>query len=199
MKLFPTIFLLLSVYSAEKDTNLSDSSNNNELHEHRGLRWNGWGNGGGNGGGGGRGGGGNGGGGGGGNSGNMNTIHKLLDVRDDLSRTVTQTSNGVETYTWSDNNSQASTWLKQHVKQMDSLVKSGGRIRNWDPFFDAIFDHRDEIDLDYEETLDGMHVSLTGKTACGTSLAQKHAAVVSAFINRGRNEVRREHSVPDEC
>jgi hypothetical protein len=129
----------------------------------------------------------------------MRIIHSLLDNHSSVHRNFTNTETGVKTYTWSED-PQISDWIKIHVAQMQDLVRSGGRIRMWDPLFEAQFDHRDELDLKSINVTEGVHVTLTGTSKCGTSLVQSHAKVVSDFVARGREAAcHQSHKVPKEC
>ena len=133
------------------------------------------------------------------NSGAMRIIHNLLDNRQYIKRTVNLTDTGAQTYTRSDD-PQVSDWIQTHVAHMIAMVKSDeGMIRGWDPLFRAVFEHSHSMKAVATNDDKGVHVSLTGRTPCGTSLAQMHAEVVSNFIKRGYAEVHESHSVPEEC
>jgi len=129
----------------------------------------------------------------------MQTIHKLLENRDQIHRTVNMTNTGAHTHTHS-KNPQVSGWIQDHVAHMIALVQQdGGRIRCWDPLFAALFDHKDSITAVPTYTEEGVTVSLNGGTPCGVKLVQKHALVLSSFVERGHEEVIREHGVPEVC
>lgn len=129
----------------------------------------------------------------------MRNIRLLVLNRNDLSRTVTNTTLGVVTHTWSDMNPHASDWVKQHVSQMFALIDNGHGIRDWDPMFSELFDYREELKraVNYDET--GVEVTLSSTKLCATRLVQAHAQLVSAFIQDGYDEVMDWHSVPEEC
>lgn len=128
----------------------------------------------------------------------MPAIHNLVSRRDDIERTVTDTTNGVTTYTWSED-PQVEEWIKTHAATMTALVHDGGRIRAWDPLFRALFDHRDDITVELENTDKGVRAALEGSTPCARSLIDMHADVISDFIELGWDEIHESHGVPAGC
>jgi len=134
----------------------------------------------------------------------MSTIHKLLNNRDDITRHFKDTSEGVHTKTYSKSSSnETNTWIRQHVESMMELVRSGHRIRNCDGMFRELFDHAAEMEVlchDDDES-GGVQCKYQANGDCAVGLAQAHARVVSAFIEKGWDEVHQDHSemVPDAC
>jgi hypothetical protein len=126
-------------------------------------------------------------------------IQDLIDARHHIKRTVANNSNGVETMTTSDK-PEVSEWIFEHVTQMMARVESGRRVRQWDDVFVELFDKADEIQTSMKKTDsgDGVIVDMQGTTKCGISLAQAHAKIVSSFIDGGREEVHKGHSVEKE-
>lgn len=161
----------------------------------------------------GMGGGGNMGGGGGGNMGgggmgmggggrsDMATIHNLIDNRRDIRRIVNVTDDGIHSTTWSENE-EVSAWIKQHVAEMSALLESSaGRIRQWDDLFVKVFDMRDSHTMQHHERDDekGVVVEQHGINKCAIGLVQAHAEIVSAFVERGYDEMHKNHEVPAVC
>jgi uncharacterized protein len=146
-------------------------------------------------------GGGDGGGGGGWNQERMEIIHKLLEYRSDIKREISPVTAGPYDLvtTTTSQKAEVAGWIKTHVAQMMDLVGSGGRIRNWDPLFNEIFDHVNEIQSDVNDVVGGVEVFLAGTTVCGKALAEKHAAVVSAFLLNGYEELHQSHQAPSIC
>jgi hypothetical protein len=128
----------------------------------------------------------------------MATIHNLVNRRDDIERNVIDTTNGVTTYTWSED-PQVEDWIKTHVATMTALVQDGGRIRAWDPLFQAIFDHSDDISVELEYTDKGVRATLEGSTPCAKTLVARHADVLSDFIELGWDEIHESHEAPAGC
>jgi hypothetical protein len=166
---------------------------------------------GGGGGGGGDGGGGYGGGGGGHGGGGyggdghggeypMATIQTLMQNRQDITREFFNRDTGVSTVT-TGNTDEVTDWIYQHVEEMMALTKSGGTIRNWDPLFQKLFQHSNELHLDCDKDERGVVCNFTGDTECAIDLAQAHAQVISLFLANGPQEVQKDHGddVPDTC
>lgn len=124
------------------------------------------------------------------------TIQKLVQHRHSINRTVDETEDGVETYTWSEKE-EVSAWIKQHVEDMIALMGSNGRMRQWDPLFVAVFDHKSDIHLDCTEQEDGkLGCNHTAQDDCAIDIIQTHAQVVSDFLTYGSEEVGLEHDAP---
>ncbi|KAL7517145.1 hypothetical protein ACHAWX_002094 [Stephanocyclus meneghinianus] len=135
----------------------------------------------------------------------MQTIHNLFDNRDSIMRDVTQTSDGVETYTYSDD-SQVASWIISHVKQMKSLMEADVGIRLWDDLFEIAFEYHDLNHLSFTEVDNGIKVShevnddVAGQAKdCAVAIIHSHSSVVSEFIQRGTDEAQANHPAPDEC
>ena len=128
----------------------------------------------------------------------MDTIQNLLDSHELIRRTVNQDeeTNIISTLTWSDN-PQVSDWIKVHVKQMMQRVKQDRPIRRWDPVFAALFEHADEIETSSTNTENGVAVTQEGKTECGRTLVALHSAIVTSFVERGRDAAQDSHPVPN--
>jgi hypothetical protein len=129
----------------------------------------------------------------------MQTIQTLVNHHSSIQRDITNTDEGIKSYTWSED-PEISGLIQQHVAQMKDLTDTGRRrIRQWDPLFRTLFDHSREVDLVPKNDEKGVHVVLSGSTECGTKLAQLHAEVVSDFVSRGREAVREAHEVSEEA
>eukprot|EP01083_Nonionella_stella_P247450 857914_1 len=127
------------------------------------------------------------------------TFHKLLDHHDEIKRTYQNTTSGVESSTWS-SNEKVSRWIKQHVKEMKALAESEyGAIRQWDDLFIAMFDLRNEHNMEITETKNGVDIVKTGSSPCSVALVQAHAEVVSQFVKKGYEEAHSNHEVPKTC
>ncbi|EGD76057.1 hypothetical protein PTSG_00767 [Salpingoeca rosetta] len=130
----------------------------------------------------------------------MDTIQHLMQNHDKITRHYAHTSAGITANTTS-SDPQVAGWLQQHVTEMKHLVESGGFIRQCDPLFVSVFEHRDEISLEVTNTTHGVSVTEQGTSPCSVALVQAHAKVVSSFVERGSAEARRcnPHQVPDIC
>jgi hypothetical protein len=220
--LFHSVFTILGstasrmtdvTYNLQDDTNIETMRNLRVGGNGQGRRnGQGYGYGGGrqNGGGGGGGGGGGrgwqGGGQGNGNS-HRDIIQKLFDHRDEITREFTKETNAVDASTVSvasttSNNPEVAGWIKLHVKQMEERMGSGMMVRHWDELFEKMFDHRNELTLDWEEVDGGVKAVMFANnpdSPCPKALADAHTKVISAFIENGRAEAQKNHPAPNAC
>lgn len=132
----------------------------------------------------------------------MSVIHKLLDHRKEITREIKDTSEGVHTKTYADNDT-TNTWIRQHVENMITLVHSGYRIRNCDGLFRELFDHAADLDLqcNHDDETGGVQCTSQADGDCAVGLAQAHARVVSAFLENGWDEMHQDHAdmIPATC
>lgn len=140
--------------------------------------------------------------GGGSNKDSMQIIRNLVENRADIVRTVEPPDGDqpLKTVTTSrSGDPKVADWIKVHVAQMKDLMEAGGRIRNWDPLFEELFDHNEDLDRTIFEMDDGVEVWLDGDTKCAKAVSQNHAHVISAFLENGQRELRRSHPPPPIC
>lgn len=122
-------------------------------------------------------------------------FHYLLANNKDISRTVKNRDDGVETVTESDKKDVASK-IQEHAAAMHKRVKGGNGIRLRDPLFAEIFKHYDKIEMTVENTAKGVKVTETSKDKEVVKLIQAHAEVVSKFVKDGFDEAHKDHPVP---
>jgi hypothetical protein len=125
----------------------------------------------------------------------MAIFHYLLEHRKQISRTVKNLPDGVETFTESKDREVAAK-IQEHAQAMHRRVKEGRPIHMRDPLFREIFRHADKVTMIVEKIKGGVRVKETSKDAYVVKLIQAHARVVSAFLANGHDEVRKNHSVP---
>jgi hypothetical protein len=119
-------------------------------------------------------------------------IQALFDGHEKVRRTVTQTEDGYQALTESDDPKVAAA-LKKHVKQMEARLESGLRVRRWDPAFEEYVAHYADMTHAFEVTEKGVKATVKGKTAVAVKVARNHASVVSAFAAEGWPEHDRKH------
>ncbi|UCF35804.1 MAG: hypothetical protein JSU96_13310 [Acidobacteriota bacterium] len=124
------------------------------------------------------------------------TIHFLLDNNTKIRREVKMLEDGVETLTESSDPEIAGK-IREHVQAMERRLTEGSPIHQRDPLFAEIFDHSDQIKLSIEPTEKGVRVIETGQDPEVVRLIQAHARVVSAFLENGHSEARKNHSVEE--
>ncbi len=123
-------------------------------------------------------------------------IHFLIDHHEELERTVAEIPGGVRTRTVSENPEIVDA-VRTHVRQMVDLIHNGGRIRNWDPLFREIFDHREAIEMEITDIEGGVQVTETSEDAQVTELIRAHAVKVEEFVARGIEAYREETPLPE--
>ena len=121
-------------------------------------------------------------------------FHYLLKHHEKITRSVTNTENGVQTTTESDDPAIAAK-IREHVGSMHRRIKDSRRLRNWDELFVKIFEHADEIDMEVIPTEKGVKVVETSTNPKVAKLIQQHAVVVSGFAKYGFEEARKNHPV----
>ena len=124
-------------------------------------------------------------------------FHDLLEHRADIRREVKKKDHGVETLTESDKPEVAAV-IQKHVASMEKRVKDKKPIHLRDPLFAEVFRHADQIKFVYEKTEKGMRVTETSDDPYVARLIQAHAEVVSLFVKKGFEEVRRNHDLPSK-
>lgn len=124
-------------------------------------------------------------------------IHFLIENHQSLQRTVENIPGGVLTRTISQD-PEIIDAVRTHVRQMVDLIHGGGRIRNWDPLFREIFDHREAIDMQITDIEGGVEVRETSADENVAMLIQAHAVKVEEFVARGLEAYREETPLPDE-
>lgn len=126
----------------------------------------------------------------------MALFHFLLDNREKIERTVTELPDGVETLTESDDTEVADK-IREHVQAMYRRLEEKRPIHRRDPLFAEIFQHANQIEMTMVETEKGLRVRETSSDPYVAKLIKSHAEVVSAFLENGRAEMRKNHPVPE--
>ncbi|KAL3935189.1 MAG: hypothetical protein SGBAC_009245 [Bacillariaceae sp.] len=146
---------------------------------------------------------GNGGGSGGGHGGeeqdNDTYVQELLDNHFKVDREVIHNNDGSITAKTFSEDAQVASWLQAHVAEMKARVDGNMYVRSWDPFFVSLVDHHDETSVELSNLSNGVQVELSASTDCGQSLIEAHTAVVSLFVETGRDESSKAHDVPATC
>lgn len=123
-------------------------------------------------------------------------FHFLLTHRDQIDRQVENLPNGIRTKTESDDEAVVEK-IWEHVDSMIVRVEEGRPIHVRDPLFAELFRHADKIEVDVKHTDHGVVVTETSDDPYVAKLLHEHARVVSLFIERGHEEVRRNHALPE--
>ncbi|MEZ6090812.1 MAG: DsrE family protein [Pirellulaceae bacterium] len=124
-------------------------------------------------------------------------FHFLLQNHKQISRTVNELPNGVQTITESDVPAIADK-IKEHVEWMQDRIENVRPIRMGDPLFAALFKNADKINMVHETTEKGVQVTETSEDPEVVKLIQEHAKVVSRFVEYGHAEAMKKHAVRSE-
>jgi hypothetical protein len=125
----------------------------------------------------------------------MTLIHFLLDNGKQVTRTITDLPNGVETVTESADPAIAAK-IREHVGAMYRRLAGNKPIHMRDPLFRELFANADKIVMRSEATEKGVKVIETSTDPKVVALIKAHAQVVSKFIENGRAEAMKNHPVP---
>jgi hypothetical protein len=127
----------------------------------------------------------------------MQVFHQLVDNRTKISRTVTARADGVESLTES-NDPAIAKLIQTHVEAMSARVKEARPIHQRDPLFVEVFKPAGQIAMQIEPTPGGVRVIETSSDPYVVKLIQAHAEVVSLFLKNGREEMMKNHAVPEK-
>ncbi|MCD6259371.1 MAG: hypothetical protein J7J31_07190 [Helicobacteraceae bacterium] len=120
-------------------------------------------------------------------------FHELLVRHKEIERTTKQIKTGIESYTRiTSQDKELVKVLQEHALGMKRRFDGGRAIRSWDSLFVKLFDHRDQIEMEWEMVEDGMKVTLTSQDAEVCELIQLHDETLHAFINHGLSASKHE-------
>ncbi|MDA3808507.1 MAG: hypothetical protein PF440_11425 [Thiomicrorhabdus sp.] len=75
--------------------------------------------------------------------------------------------------------------LQEHVLGMKNRFGIDRAIRSWDPLFAALFEYKDEIEMEYHNIEHGVEAVLTTENPKLIELIQCHDATLHGFVDRG--------------
>ena len=132
------------------------------------------------------------------NSEDMQTIHALFAAHKQITRSVKNIDQGVETLTESDD-SKVQALITSHAWAMKQRLEKRQPIRMWDPLFAALFQHADKIKLEVIPTAKGVKIVETSTDPYVVKLIQSHAGGVSEFVQEGMAVMHKRHELPGEA
>ncbi|HEX2836507.1 MAG TPA: sulfur transferase domain-containing protein [Phycisphaerales bacterium] len=118
-------------------------------------------------------------------------FQSLLADHTKIRRVVTLTATGVEAATESDDPDVAAR-IKDHTLAMQSRMKSGSRVRAWDPVFVDLFDNHQRVTIAVSLTNKGVSIRESGADQETVALLHSHALGVSEFVREGHEASARE-------
>jgi len=110
---------------------------------------------------------------------------ELLREHTKLRRVIRHTEKGVETVTETDDPALRAK-LVDHALAMQTRMKSGARVRVWDPVFRELFEARDQVRLEVTPTDLGVQMTESADDPRVVALLRSHAMGVSDFVRHGR-------------
>ena len=126
----------------------------------------------------------------------MESIWTLIDNHAAIARRVEEIPGGVRTVTTSEDPELVPV-LRRHAQEMEELVRTGGRIRMWDPLFAELMSRSGELRIEVLETEGGVTVLETADDPEVVKLIRAHAAKVMEFVDRGQAAYREETPLPE--
>ncbi|GMV25526.1 MAG: hypothetical protein AMXMBFR58_15570 [Phycisphaerae bacterium] len=109
---------------------------------------------------------------------------ELLREHEKIVRIVRYSSKGVEAQTQSDDPAVASKII-EHAKAMQARLKSGQRVRVWDPVFAELFDRGETVTIEIEPTDRGVKIVETSEDPAVVRLLHSHAMGINEFVRHG--------------
>lgn len=123
-------------------------------------------------------------------------FHELLSRHEDIQRTVDDIPGGIRSVTTS-SDPQIAALIRLHVRQMAARLEAGMPVRRWDPLFQEIHKHADQIEIKIEDISDGLIVTETSQDPQVVLLIRQHAHQgVSQFVERGFDRAREVSPLP---
>ena len=113
-----------------------------------------------------------------------NLWHQLLTDHAKIRRAVKHSSKGVEVLTESDDPATAANII-EHAKAMQSRIKTGSRVRVWDPVFAELFARHGAVRLEVTPTEKGVKIVESSDDPEAVALLRSHALGVSTFVREG--------------
>jgi hypothetical protein len=121
---------------------------------------------------------------------------QLLEEHQLLKRTTVKLENGIKAQTTAQT-SELVKVLQQHVVGMDKRFANGRAIRSWDPLFAALFEYKDEMQMEYRMLPDGVEAILTSSDPKLIELIHAHDLTLHGFVNKGFEASKEESPKPD--
>ena len=121
---------------------------------------------------------------------------QLLEAHQLLKRTTVKLENGIKAQTTAQTPELVKV-LQQHVVGMDKRFAKGRAIRSWDPLFAALFEYKDEMQMEYRMLPDGVEAILTSSDPKLIELIHAHDLTLHGFVNKGFEASREESPKPD--
>jgi hypothetical protein len=121
---------------------------------------------------------------------------ELLEQHTSLKRETEKLPNGIIARTTSDDPHLAQV-LRDHVDGMEKRFAAGRAIRSWDPLFAALFEFREQINMQYRAIENGVEAVLTAEDPKLVELIHCHDQTLHQFVDYGYEKSGNESPKPD--
>ena len=121
---------------------------------------------------------------------------ELLEQYAQLKRQTEPLINGILARTTSDN-PQLVQVLIAHVEGMEKRFAAGRAIRSWDPLFAALFEFREQIQMDYRAIENGVEARITSDDPKLVELIHAHDQTLHQFVDYGYEKSGQQSPKPD--
>ena len=121
---------------------------------------------------------------------------ELLQFHQQLQRQTVKLPNGICAQTTSSNPDLVKV-LQAHVIGMEKRFAKDRAIRSWDPLFAALFEFKDQIQMEYRMLENGVEAVLTSNHCPMVELIHAHDLTLHGFVDRGFAASRETSPVPD--
>lgn len=121
---------------------------------------------------------------------------QLLEDHHLLKRETLKLENGIKAQTTAETPALVKV-LQQHVAGMEKRFAKGRAIRSWDPLFAALFEYKDQIQMEYRILPDGVEAVLTSEDPKLVELIHSHDLTLHGFVDKGFEASKHESPKPD--
>ena len=121
---------------------------------------------------------------------------QLLEQHKQLKRETEKLPNGILARTTSENPRLAQV-LIDHVEGMEKRFAAGRAIRSWDPLFAALFEFREQIQMDYRAIKNGVEARITSDDPKLVELIHSHDQTLHQFVDYGYEKSGQQSPKPD--
>ncbi len=115
---------------------------------------------------------------------------ELLAANSGIRRTVRFSEQGVDATTESDDPKIAAKII-EHAQAMQARMRTGARVRGWDPVFVDLFNKHEVVKLEVTPTERGVTIVERSSDAEAVRLLHAHALGVNEFVRSGMKAARR--------
>lgn len=121
---------------------------------------------------------------------------ELLEQHKQLKRETEKLANGILARTSSENPRLAQV-LIDHVEGMEKRFGAGRAIRSWDPLFAALFEYREQIQMEYRAIENGVEARITSDDPQLVELIHSHDQTLHQFVDYGYEKSGQQSPKPD--